>query len=113
MTNSENKGLVLLKKKYPGCMSYKLPDFKQAGLAGMKGLPDYMLFYNGQTLWYEIKMVPGMTIKWSDFTEAQWIVFPRMMAQGIQINLIVFCKKGHRELVLPNTFSSSFCLALE
>jgi hypothetical protein len=113
MTSSESKAREMIKKLYPTGLIYKIPDFKTMGLSGLKGFPDYMILFEGSTIWYEIKSVKGCLLSHLDFTEAQIIMFPRILKQGIPINMIVFYKGGYKMFSLPNTFDSTFSLRLE
>jgi len=46
MTKSETNFRLWIKKNYPGVFIKKIPDFKQAGVQAVAGLPDYVMFYN-------------------------------------------------------------------
>jgi hypothetical protein len=93
MTNSENKFRLWAKKQYPNSFIKKIPDFKQVGISGVVGLPDYLIIYKGDHYWYEVKSVKSKYLKLTDFTKGQLQTFPKMIKAGINIFIYVFYLK--------------------
>jgi len=95
MTNSESQFRVWFKKLNPSAYIHKIPDFKATRSSAGAGLPDYVTVSNGNTMWYEVKTVPGKTLSLSHFTPAQRRVFPLMLRAGAEIIVWVKLKRGH------------------
>jgi hypothetical protein len=94
MTKTETKFRQFANKLYPDGFIRKMPDFK-TGAKGVGGLPDYLVINGGQTIWYEVKKVPGYTINLeSHFTEAQKMIFPQMNKAGAGILIFCFYRGG-------------------
>ena len=98
MTNTETKFRKQLKKEYPDAYIKKIPDYKVMGNAAAVGLPDYLTIWNGETIWYEIKSVSGNTLALRHFTDGQLQEFPKMLAVGAKILVVVYTKdkKPHK-----------------
>jgi len=99
MTNTETKFRIWYKKKYPTAFIKKIPDFKQAGNAGVVGLPDYLVINKEQTIWYEVKSAFGDTITMKHFTDGQKITFMKMFAAGADIKIYCFTKTKGRKII--------------
>lgn len=96
MTKSESKFRIWAKKKWPNAYIKKLPDFKQSGSKALGGLPDYLIINNGIFYWFEVKMIKGITISLEkDFTPAQIMEFPKIIAAGLNIFVFIFYKKTY------------------
>lgn len=106
MTKSESKFRVWANKSYPNSYIEKMPDFKQNGMAGLKGLPDYLMITNGKTHWYEVKVSrrADLRLHCSDFTPAQLVKFPQMIKAGASIYMYVFSKRLHKFRICPFEF---------
>jgi len=93
MTKSETNFRLWIKKNYPGVFIKKIPDFKQAGVQAVAGLPDYVMFYNDKTIWWEVKCSFGNTLNFNNhFTPAQKVVFNKMFNQGVDVNIYAISK---------------------
>lgn len=91
MTDSESRFRKELANALPGAYIRKLPDFKQTGNTSAKGLPDYVVFYQGRTLWYEVKMVKSKhTFNLHEINEHQWVTFSHMDTVGVPITVVVY-----------------------
>ena len=99
MTKTETQFRQWANKEYPGGFIMKMPDFK-TGAKGMGGLPDYLVINDMNTFWFEVKKVPGDTINLKNhFTDAQKIVFDKMLKGGAIILVYCFTKTKGRKLV--------------
>lgn len=90
MTSSETKFRNWAKKQYPNSLIKKIPDFKMMGGGGsaVVGLPDYVIFYKGETIWWEVKSGFGDTLNLKNhFTEGQLLTFKKMLDQQITVNV--------------------------
>ena len=110
MTDSETYFRNWAKKQFKGSLIKKIPDFKQAGMGAVVGLPDYVIIYNGETQWWEVKSGFGDTINLKNhFTPGQKIVFKQMVDQGV--DPWIFCKtktKGPRIIQFSAMINKTF-----
>ena len=93
VTSTETKFRNWAKKKYKGAYIKKIPDFKQMGSGAPVGLPDYMIVYEGETIWFEVKSGFGDTLNMKNhLTPAQKIVFNQFYKNGVNVFLYCFTK---------------------
>jgi penicillin-binding protein-related factor A (putative recombinase) len=92
MTASEQRFHAWIKKTFPEAYIRKLPDYKQVGMAGCHGLPDYLVINKGVYYWFEVKRCVGNFISLKDFTESQKTEFPWLIKAGAKINVFIFDK---------------------
>lgn len=95
MTDSETKFRKYLLKEYPNSTVFikKLADAKQ-GAGSNVGLPDYLLIYNGKTIWFEVKQSrTKTTFNLNDISESQYITFDKMHDAGATIHVGVYVDK--------------------
>lgn len=91
MTRSEQKANRLLREMYPDAFIHKLADYKQIGSGVNKGMPDYLVLNNGESIWYEIKWVKSRKFfNFSEINENQQIIFYHFLKSGVQVKMIVF-----------------------
>lgn len=112
---AERKLREHLKRVYPEAWIKKVPDFKQTGTAGGRGLPDYLCVCDGFTDWYEVKLVKSATLfPFAALSEVQWSEFSRMTDAGAVIwiaavmrnRLCIFSFKRLRVLYLEHRVKS-------
>jgi hypothetical protein len=100
MTKTETKFRVWAKKEYPNGFIKKIPDYKQLGNAGAVGLPDYVVIWKEQTIWWEVKSGFGNTLSLkSHFTDGQKITFIKMFMRGANIKIYCFTKSKGRQII--------------
>lgn len=82
-----------LKKQYPNAFIKKLPDFKQTGITGGAGLPDYLVIDNGITDWYEVKKVSSATkFPFSALADVQWVVCRQLVNAGASVWIVAYMR---------------------
>ena len=99
MTASETKFREWIKKQCPGACIKKIPDFKQLGSLAVAGLPDYVVFYNGSTQWWEVKYGFGDTLNLNHFTPAQLVVFNEMLKNGVDVPVFAITKTEGSQVI--------------
>lgn len=97
MTDSESKFRNNLKKLFVGAYIKKMPDRKQS-ISGAIGLPDYLVIYDGRTLWFEVKLEKSEkynihTFNLNNISESQWIEFNAMRGSGADIYVAIYLNK--------------------
>jgi len=102
MTDSETRAQKFLKEYYgKGVFIKKIPDFKQTG-AVLGGLPDFLIIYKGETIWYEVKKISSNRnfLRIADFTNQQLVNFKKMIENGANIKILVYRCKGAQKLII-------------
>jgi len=95
MTYSETKFRQYLKKVFTDPNTYikKVADMKQ-GTIGNKGLPDYLVISEGNTIWFEVKMSPTKTtFPLNLISDVQIIEFTKIMNAGGKIFIAIYIGK--------------------
>ena len=96
MTQSETSFRKWALKNHKGCLLKKIADYKQTCSINNSGLPDYVMFFNGNTIWWEVKMIKNNKLNIDNhFTEHQLIVFKQMLDNGINVNIFYYHKSGY------------------
>lgn len=92
MTKSETKAREIIKTIILSPYIKKMPDYKQVGNAGCKGLPDFLVINKEGTTWFEIKVSKTKKIQVTekDFTSHQLVEFPKMADAGAKIIVMIF-----------------------
>ncbi|MBT3451187.1 hypothetical protein HN448_04415 [archaeon] len=100
MTKTESQFREWAKKEYPKAVIKKIPDFKQVGCSGAVGLPDYVIFHKGKTIWFEVKSGFGDTLNLkTHLTDWQRIVFSQVFQTGVEVNIYCFTKTKGRHII--------------
>jgi len=69
----------------------KMPDYKQTGVKSGRGLPDFLLVFQGTHYWLEVKYTTGKGgFAVSGFTDAQLVEFKKLMDNGVRVYIVVF-----------------------
>jgi len=64
------------------------------------GLPDYVLFYEGETIWYEVKSGFGDTLNLKNhFTDGQKITFAKMLLNNVDIKIWCLTKNYKHQII--------------
>ncbi len=102
MSKSEMLFKKFLSKSYPGSLIIKVPDFKQINSSLMKGFPDFVVFWENKTIWYEVKLINSLrTLPLKAFTPAQMVFFKKMLLQG-DVDVLIGLYNKEFELFILN-----------
>lgn len=92
----------------------KMPDFKQTGESGLRGLPDYLVIISGDTLWFEVKLSSSKKFfNLDSISENQFIECKKMADNGARIFFPIYMDKKFYIIEYNSIFNAKFIYKLK